>query len=294
MNTLFNCIGLIGVPRQPEALATHELLYKWLAKNNYHILVEDKLKSLLSFDVDHYASLDEIGQQAELAIVVGGDGNMLRAARYLSHSNIKIIGINRGNLGFLTDISPDKAIASLAEVLAGEYIDDTRFLLEVTLYNKKGESTVSSFAVNEIVVHPSQVAHMIEYEAYINNKKAFSQRADGVIISTPTGSTAYSLSAGGPIITPDLDAVIITPMFPHSLSARPLVIKSDNIIKIKFSNATENLQIACDSQIILTAEPADEISIRRAPYEFNLIHAANYNYFRTLSNKLGWSKKLYK
>lgn len=293
MNTLFNCIGLIGVPRQPEAFATHEMLYHWLTKNNYRVLVEDKLMNQLSLDVKHYASLDEIGEQAQLAIVVGGDGNMLRAARYLSHYNIKIIGINRGNLGFLTDITPDKAVASLSEVLAGEYLDDSRFLLEVTLYNKQGESTISSFAVNEIVVHPSQVAHMIEYEAYINDKKAFAQRADGVIISTPTGSTAYSLSAGGPIITPELDAFIITPMFPHSLSARPLVIKSDNIIKIKFPHATENLQIACDSQIILAVQPTDEIQIKRAPYEFNLIHAANYNYFRTLSTKLGWSKKLY-
>lgn len=293
MNTQFNCIGLIGVPRQPEALATHKMLYDWLTKNNYRVLVENKLMNHLSFHVEHYASLDEIGQNAELAIVIGGDGNMLRAARYLSHYEIKIIGINRGNLGFLTDITPDKAIASLSEVLSGEYINDARFLLEVILYNEKGESAISSFAVNEIVLHPNQVAHMIEYEAYINNQRAFSQRADGVIIATPTGSTAYSLSAGGPIITPELDAFIITPMFPHSLSARPLVIKSNNTIKIKFLSATLNIQVACDSQIILTAKPTDEILIRRAPYEFNLIHATNHNYFGNLSTKLGWAKKLY-
>lgn len=293
MNTQFNCIGLIGIPRHPEALATHEMLYTWLTKNNYQVLVEDKLKDQLSVKVESYASLDEIGKDAELAIVIGGDGNMLRAARYLSHYEIKIIGVNRGNLGFLTDITPDCAIASLSEVLTGEYIDDSRFLLEVTLYNKMRESIISSFAVNEIVVHPSQVAHMIEYDAYINDKKAFSQRADGVIISTPTGSTAYSLSAGGPIITPELDAFIITPMFPHSLSARPLVIKSDNIIKLKFPSATETLKIACDSQIILTAQPDDEILIKRAPYEFHLIHGINHNYFRTLSSKLGWSQQLY-
>ncbi|RKS85809.1 NAD+ kinase [Orbus hercynius] len=293
MNTQFNCIGLIGVPRQPEALVTHEMLYNWLTKNSYHVLVEDKLKEHLSFPVTSYASLDEIGQHAQLAVVIGGDGNMLRAARYLSHYDIKIIGINRGNLGFLTDITPDKAIASLSDVLSGEYVDDPRFLLEVTLYNQHGESTISSFAVNEIVVHPDQVAHMIEYEAYINDKKAFAQRADGVIISTPTGSTAYSLSAGGPIITPDLDALIITPMFPHSLSARPLVIKSDNIIRLKFPKATKILQVACDSQIILAAQPTDEIVIKCAPYQFNLIHSTRYNYFRNLSTKLGWSKKLY-
>lgn len=293
MNTQFNCIGLIGLPRHPEALATHELVYNWLTKNNYHVLVEEKLIDHLRFQVANYSSLDSIAKQAELAIVIGGDGNILRAARSLSHSNIKIIGINRGNLGFLTDISPDRAITSLSKVLSGEYIEDSRFLLEVTLHNKNGEKTISSFAVNEIVLHPSQVAHMIEYDAYINNQKAFSQRADGVIISTPTGSTAYALSAGGPIVTPELDAFIITPMFPHSLSARPLVIKSDSIIKLKFPSTMRPLQIACDSQIILTAQPSDEVVIKRAPYEFNLIHCSEYNYFRSLSTKLGWSKKLY-
>lgn len=293
MSKPFNCIGLIGIPRQPAALATHQIIYTWLKSNNYQVLVEDKLQNHLSFAVEHYASLEEIGQQAELAIVIGGDGNILRVARYLAHYKIKIIGINRGNLGFLTDINPNNAIDSLSEVLSGEYIDDPRFLLEVSIYNKKGTNTVSSFAVNEIVLHPEHVAHMIEYDAYINNKKAFSQRADGVIISTPTGSTAYSLSAGGPIITPNLDAFIITPMFPHSLSARPLVIKSDNVIKLKCPTTKEQLQISCDSQIILTAEANDEIIIKRSQCEFNLIHTANYNYFKNLSNKLGWSKKLY-
>lgn len=293
MNTQFNCIGLIGVPRQAAALTTHQILYRWLTDNNYHVLLENKLKDHLSLPIENYCTLEEIGQRAELAIVIGGDGNLLRAARYLSDYHIKIIGINRGNLGFLTDITPDKAIDNLTEVLAGKYINDPRFLLEVNIYNEKGENTESSFAVNEIVLHSSQVAHMIEYDAYINNRKAFSQRADGVIISTPTGSTAYSLSAGGPIITPDLDALIITPMFPHSLSARPLVIKSDNVIKIKCPVAKEPLQISCDSQIILTVQPTDKILIKRAKYQFNLIHAANYNYFKNLSTKLGWSKKLY-
>lgn len=293
MNKQFNSIGLIGIPRQAAALATHQMLYTWLKNNNYQVLVEDKLIDHLSIEIEHYASLEQIGQQAELAIVIGGDGNILRAAHYLAHYDIKIIGINRGNLGFLTDINPNNAIDSLTEVLAGKYIDDPRFLLEISVYNKQTQKTTSSFALNEIVLHLGHVAHMIEYDVYINNRKAFSQRADGVIIATPTGSTAYSLSAGGPIITAELDAFIITPMFPHSLSARPLVIKSDNVIKLKSPTTKEDLQISCDSQIILTATATDDIIIKRSECEFNLIHTANYNYFKNLSSKLGWSKKLY-
>ncbi|WP_276830965.1 NAD(+) kinase [Frischella perrara] len=293
MHKQFNCIGLIGIPRQPTALVTHQIIFNWLKENGYQVLVEEKLSEHLAFDVEHFASLEEIGKQAQLAIIIGGDGNILRAARFLSYYDIKMIGINRGNLGFLTDISPDNAIENLSKVLSGDYIDDPRFLLEVSIYNKKGQNTASSFAVNEIVLHPSHVAHMIEYDAYINNRKAFSQRADGVIVATPTGSTAYSLSAGGPIITPQLDAIIITPMFPHSLSARPLVIKSNNVIKLKCPTAKEALQITCDSQVILNAEATDSIIIKRSQNAFNLIHTANYNYFKNLSSKLGWSKKLY-
>lgn len=293
MNKPFNCIGLVGVPRRSEALDTHKLLYNWLAAQNYQILIENALIDYINFDVDQYASLEQIGRSADLAIVIGGDGNMLRTARALSNYNIRIIGVNRGNLGFLTEINPETAIAQLTEVLEGKYIDDHRLLLEVSIYDQQGEMIASSFAVNEIVLHPSKVAHMIAYDAYINGRSAFTQRADGLIVSTPTGSTAYSLSAGGPIIAPSLDAFIITPMFPHSLSARPLVIKSNSEIRLTFPSTEHNLEVACDSQVILSVRPTDEVVIKRAKNKFNLIHARDYDYYRNLSTKLGWAKALY-
>lgn len=293
MNKPFNCIGLVGVPRKSEALDTHKLLYKWLVDQNYHVLIEDALVNYIDFGANQYTTLEQIGLRADLAIVIGGDGNMLRTARVLSHYNIRIIGVNRGNLGFLTEINPETAIPQLTEVLSGKFIDDPRLLLEVSIYDKKGELVSSSFAVNEIVLHPSKVAHMVAYDAYINGKSAFTQRSDGLIISTPTGSTAYSLSAGGPIISPSLDAFIITPMFPHSLSVRPLVVKSNNEIRLRFPSTEQNLEVACDSQVILSVRPTDEVVIKRAKNKFNLIHARDYDYFRNLSTKLGWAKTLY-
>ncbi|MDF7666667.1 NAD(+) kinase [Orbaceae bacterium ESL0727] len=292
MKTQFSCIGLMGLPRKVEALQTHQIIYHWLVKQGIHVLVEDALKDQITFPVQEYAPLDEIGQRAQLAIVIGGDGNMLRAARYLAHYPIKVIGVNRGNLGFLTDISHKRAIDQLASILKGEYEDDPRFLLEMSIYDQ-GKLIHSGFAVNEIVVMPSTVAHIIDYDVYINHYNAFSQRADGLIIATPTGSTAYSLSAGGPILAPHLDALIITPMFPHSLSARPLVIRSSDLICLKFPTTALDLKIACDSQIIFSAKPYQEVAIRRSRYEFNLIHSKDYDYFNNLSTKLGWSQKMY-
>ena len=271
MGRPFKCIGLVGIPRKLEAIETHQVLYDWLVN--------------LGIEVT-------IGEQADLAIVVGGDGNMLRSARHLSHYKIKVIGVNRGNLGFLTDISHDHVIEQLTPVIKGEYDDDPRFLLEVSIYSD-GQLINSGFAVNEIVVTPNTVAHMIDYDVYINERNAFSQRADGLIIATPTGSTAYSLSAGGPILAPHLDALIITPMFPHSLAVRPLVIKSDDPIHLKFPTTALDLNIACDSQIILPVRPTQDVIIRRSNYEFNLIHTKDYDYFNNLSSKLGWSQKMF-
>lgn len=292
MGIPFKCVGLVGIPRKLEAIETHQVLYDWLVNLGIRVLVEDRLAQYIKFPSSVYANLDTIGEQADLAIVVGGDGNMLRSARQLSHYKIKVIGVNRGNLGFLTDISHDHVIEQLTPVFKGDYDDDPRFLLEVSIYSD-GQLINSGFAVNEIVVTPNTVAHMIDYDVYINERNAFSQRADGLIIATPTGSTAYSLSAGGPILAPHLDALIITPMFPHSLAVRPLVIKSDNPIHLKFPTTALDLNVACDSQIILPVKPTQEVIIRRSDYEFNLIHSKDYDYFNNLSSKLGWSQKMF-
>lgn len=292
MNKHFNCIGIVGHPRHPTALTTHEMLWRWLTAKGYQVIVEKQIAQELSLHDVQTGTLAEIGQQADLAVVVGGDGNMLGAARVLARYDIKVIGINRGNLGFLTDLDPDNAQQQLDEVLQGNYFVESRFLLEAQVCKSDCSPRIGC-AINEVVLHPGKVAHMIEFEVYIDEVFAFSQRSDGLIISTPTGSTAYSLSAGGPILTPSLEAIVLVPMFPHTLSARPLVINSSSTIRLRFSSRRSDLEISCDSQIALPIQEGEDVLIRRSANHLNLIHPKNYSYFNTLSSKLGWSKKLF-
>lgn len=292
MKQYFNCIGIVGRPRHSSALITHEILYKWLIKKGYQVFIEYNISKKLNLKNPKTATLIEIGRLCDLAIVIGGDGNLLFTARILSYFNIKIIGINCGNLGFLTDLNPDNKFKKLSEVLSGKYFVENRFLLDVMIY-KKEQVSKSSIAINEVVLHPKNVAHMIEFEVYINDNFAFSQRSDGLIISTPTGSTGYSLSAGGPIIETSLEAILLVPMFPHTLSARPLLIRSDSAIRLRFSDIETDLKISCDSQIVLPVKKKEYVFIRRSNYYLNLIHPKSYNYFETLTSKLNWSKKFF-
>jgi NAD+ kinase len=292
MNNLFNCIGIVGHPRNLSALSTHEQLCRWLSQQGYDVIVEEQIAREMQLSDARTATLSEIGRQADLAVVIGGDGNMLGAARVLACYDVKVIGLNRGNLGFLTDLSPDNAIEELARVLAGEYIADPRALLQVNVHGSHAPVRTST-ALNEIVLHPGKVAHMIEFEVYIDNQFAFSQRSDGLIISTTTGSTAYSLSAGGPILMPALEAIAIVPMFPHTLSARPLVIDSRSTICLRFASSRSELEVSCDSQMAIPIQQGEEVVIRRSPDELMLLHPKEYNYFSTLTSKLGWSEKLF-
>lgn len=292
MNKKFTYIGLVGYPRHQSALATHKMLYHWLIDLGYCVMIEQRVAQELGLQDAMTDSLVNIGKLADLAVVVGGDGNMLSAARILAHHDIKVIGVNRGNLGFLTDLDPDHVFEQLSDVLNGGYINEKHFLLDIIVSNKEKQCGTNT-AINEIILHPKKVAHMIEFEVYINDCFAFSQRSDGLIIATPIGSTAYSLSAGGPILTPSLGAIVLVPMFPHTLSARPLVIDSNSTIRLKFANISLDLEISCDGQMSLPIKDSEQILIRRSNFYLNLIHPKSYSYFSTLRSKLGWSKKMF-
>ncbi len=291
LHKTFQTIGLVGKPRSDSSLKMHKNVFNWLHEHGYNVIVEFEIGKKLNLASKYIATLSEIGEQAQLVIVIGGDGNMLGKARELAKYHIPLIGINRGNLGFLTDIDPHQTYAQLEACLErGEFFVEERFLLEVQVKGKNGVYD-SACAVNEVVVHPAKIAHMLDFHVYINDKFAFSQRSDGLIIATPTGSTAYSLSAGGPIMTPDLNALALVPMFPHTLSSRPLVIDGDSKVSIRFADhyRTE-LEVGCDSQIILDIYPSDIVHIQKSPHKLRLLHLNNYNYYNVLSAKLGWFK----
>jgi NAD+ kinase len=289
----FKTIGLIGKPNHQGANATITALHQYLTENKYKVLVESPVASSIAIDNITTCSLTDIGEQADLAIVVGGDGYMLGAARVLACFNIGVIGVNRGNLGFLTDLSPDDIIKPLEQILAGKSRSEQRFIIEAEVY-RHGKLKSSNSAVNEAVLHAGKVASMIEFEVYIDDSFMFSQRSDGLIISTPTGSTAYSMSAGGPILTPGLNALSLVPMFPHTLTSRPIVVDGDSKIKLILANENqESLQISCDGHVILAVMPGDEVIIRKSECTIRLVHPLDHDYFTVLRNKLSWGNKLY-
>jgi NAD+ kinase len=293
MSKIFNTIGLIGKPNHEGASATITALYQFLTEQNYKVLIESSVAP--SIDINKLAvnTLMEIGEQADLAIVVGGDGYMLGAARVLSCYDVGVIGVNRGNLGFLTDLSPDELLEPLQEILQGKSRCEQRFIIEAEVY-RHGKLKSSNSAVNEAVLHAGKVASMIEFEVYIDGSFMFSQRSDGLIVSTPTGSTAYSMSAGGPILTPNLNALSLVPMFPHTLTSRPIVVDGNSEIKLVLANENyENLQVSCDGHVILAVMPGDEVIIRKSAYTLRLIHPLDHDYFNVLRSKLGWGNKLY-
>ncbi|MDU0355350.1 NAD(+) kinase [Paraglaciecola aquimarina] len=289
----FKTVGLIGKQAHYNANLSFKALIVYLTKRGCRVLVEERTAQKLDTNGFESADIDSIGKQADLAIVVGGDGNMLGAARILAEYKVAVVGINRGNLGFLTDINPDDIEPQLDSIFDGHCQVEERFLLTVEVY-RQGILQSKDSAVNEVVMHHGKVAHMMEFEVYLDDHFVFSQRSDGLIVATPTGSTAYSLSGGGPILTPTLDALTLVPMFPHTLSSRPIVVDANSIVKLKVSPENhDNLQVSCDSHIVLTVLPGDEVIISKNSAKLSLIHPKNYNYFNVLRTKLGWGSKLY-
>ena len=275
----FKTIALIGKANHKEANETIRALISLLERENLGIVIEERLAS--SLQTEHpSAPLADLGRLADLAIVVGGDGNMLGAARVLARYDIAVIGVNRGNLGFLTDLSPDNFEQPLLEVLRGHFKTEYRFLLNTEIH-RHGVVKSTNTAMNEAVLHPGKVAHMIAFEVHVDHDFVFQQRADGLIVSTPTGSTAYSLSGGGPILTPGLDAICLLPMFPHTLSARPIVIDANSEVRIRIlEHNDEDLEISSDGHVTMNVMPGDEVVIRKSPQRLRLVHPDCYNYYQ--------------
>jgi len=238
------------------------------------------------------ASKKLLGEICDLVIVVGGDGSLLGAARELAKSKIPLLGVNRGRLGFLTDISPADLEERLEKVLQGEYIEETRFLLDGHV-ERNGQPLGFGTALNDVVLHPGKSTRMIGFDLYIDGHFVYSQRSDGLIVATPTGSTAYSLSAGGPIMHPKLDAVVLVPMFPHTLSSRPIVVDGKSEIKLVIGETNETYpQISFDGQMNIACAPGDIIRITKKPFKIKLIHPLDHNFYATCRDKLGWASEI--
>jgi NAD+ kinase len=234
---------------------------------------------------------DELSKHCQLLIVVGGDGSMIYAAHTIIHDEIPVLGINRGRLGFLTDILPTE-LQKIKGILEGKYNLEKRFFLTTTVEHE-GKILGRGNALNEVALIPDSVPHMSEFEIYINDQFVCSQNSDGLIVATPTGSTAYALSGGGPILHPQLDAFVIVPMFPHTLSIRPIVIEGNQHVTIIITqNNTTTPRLTCDSQSLISTPPGSRITIEKNNLHLNLIHPLDYNYYASLRSKLHWGRKV--
>lgn len=288
----FKRIGLVGRPGHSGVVTSMSRLIACLRSKDLSIMMDDATSELMGNTTVEVGSRMQLSASCDLVIVVGGDGSMLNVAKQVASEGVPVIGINRGNLGFLTDILPDEIETQLDEVLAGKFTVENRFLLDAVL-NGAEENKALGSALNDVVLHPGKAAQMIEFELFVNGKFVYSQESDGLIVATPTGSTAYSLSAGGPIMHPDLNAVVLVPMYPHSLNSRPIVIDGDCEIKLVVA-AKESLQpqVSCDGDVCYTASAGDEIIVTKKSVPLKLIHPNNHSFYQTCRSKLGWGSRL--
>lgn len=291
METRFKKIGLFGRAKRDGLSETLISLKDYLHDKGLDVIIEAETAAYLELNDIHTLPCSTLGQYCDVVIVVGGDGSLLQAARSVVNYNIPILGINRGRLGFLTDIHPTEFKAKIADILSGRYKEEQRFLLTAHVMHND-QIIGQQDALNDVVLMQGDNPHMIEFEIYIDNQFVCSQRADGLITATPTGSTAYALSGGGPILHPSLDACVLLPMFPHTLTSRPIVINGNSEIKVVISPENEfAARLSCDGQNLMTVAPGDCYVIHKKSQQLRLLHPLDYQYFQTLRSKLQWESQ---
>lgn len=284
----FNTIALLG-SADPRVIETLLAVARHLVKRKAQVLIDPLISATLPAKVTT-ASEAVIARQSDLVITVGGDGTMLRAARLLAGTGVPVLGINRGRLGFLADISPKDMLKRIDEVLAGKFERGSRSLLQVTLIPAKGKPK-QKLAVNDCVLQKWETGRMLDYETWIDGHYVNTHGGDGVIVASATGSTAYALSCGGPIIHPSLDAMVIAPICPHTLSDRPIVISASSTVEIRrVQDRATKAQVTCDGNMLGDLNLDDRLQIGPAKVRVDLLHPLGHDYFRILRSKLHWGR----
>ncbi len=291
---MFNNIALYGKFDGIQSWETIDKIIQFLQSRHKTVYL-DRF-SCADFPVERYGiqliNRDEELNKIDLAMVIGGDGTFLGVARSVVDKNIPIIGINLGRLGFLTDILPDSVNPILDEIFNGEFLEEKRNMLAVTI-EVEGKEAFRQIAFNDVVLHKNNSPRMIEFETFIDQRFLNSQRSDGLIISTPTGSSAYALSAGGPLIEPNLDVLSLVSINPHTMSYRPIVISGDSEIMLRpHENCQGTAVIICDGHITFQIKAGDTTTIKRHPNFITLIHPKDHDHFKLLRAKLNWGQKL--
>ncbi|MCP1659819.1 NAD(+) kinase [Neisseria perflava] len=295
MNSPFQNIGIVTRPNTPEIRDTVHTLVDFLQRERFAIFIDETSAEehrVRPADIAqcHAVGKAELGKHCDLVVVLGGDGTFLSVAREVAPYSRPVIGINQGHLGFLTQISRENMVEGLRPVLEGNYLPEERILLEISLV-RNGKICQRSLAFNDAVLSRGGAGQMIEFEVFIDQKFVYTQRSDGLIVSTPTGSTAYALAAGGPILQPGLQAFALVPICPQSMTNRPVVIPASSEIEIVVTKSGD-ARVHFDGQSFIDIQNLDHIFIHRYHHPLRILHPTDYQYYKTLRQKLHWGEQL--
>ncbi|HEY6245543.1 MAG TPA: NAD(+)/NADH kinase [Pyrinomonadaceae bacterium] len=286
-------IGIVLKPHQHDALKTICDLTLWLSEREIEVvggpdIERERVEHQTGCAVKEVPT-EKLAAAVDLILVLGGDGTMIATARMIEDLEVPILGVNYGGLGYLTEFRIEELYSALGSILDGNYRLDKRVMLR-TLHQRGDEVVNRNRVLNDVVINKSALARIIEIEAYLNDQFVNSFRADGLIVSTPTGSTAYNLSAGGPVIFPSMNAIVITPICPFTLSNRPIVVPDDAVIELRLKTDQEDVALTLDGQVGFPLKIGDRVVIQKSRTTFNLIQPSNRNYFDVLRDKLRWGR----
>ena len=289
---MFETVGIVAKQDDPRVAETCRSLCAYLRSRGVRYLLDRVCAAAVPGGPGPVAGCEALGQGCDLVVVVGGDGTLLQAARRLVDYDVRLLGINLGRVGFLTDVSRQEMTARLDEIFAGKFQEELRFLLQAEVVRETAPTTRYD-ALNDVVVQKSNVARLIRIDTYIDDDFVSSQRSDGLIVATPTGSTAYALSGGGPLLHPALNAIVLVPICPHTLSNRPIVVEADSVVEIVLSEGqTSPAVLTCDGETVSELQVGDRVRVRKRTPPVRLIHPPGHDYFATLRTKLHWAKEL--
>ncbi len=290
MSTAFSTIGLMGRESDPVVAQVAAKAVDFLSAARVKVLVDAGLKLTSSAPGVQTVSRAELAAQADLIIVVGGDGTLLKAANAIAARPVPLVGVNLGRLGFLTDITPERLQEDLAAILKGEFSREERLQLDSCLQRAGGKQGCST-ALNDVVVQKSDGGRLIEFETHVDGHFVCAHRADGIVVATPTGSTAYALSGGGPILHPAMDAILLVPICPHTLGDRPIVVAGGSKIEIVLTHSHGGkAQITWDGQRAEPIAVGERVELKRAEQRITFIHPRGYDYYKILRTKLHWGR----